>query len=135
MGGRAKVAGGPEAGSMVLEYGLILPVLLLLVFGTIEVGRLIWTYTTLVRATEASARCAAINPTACGTVAQIAGRAATEAWGLALEPSIFTSQTQPCGVQVRAIYTHSLLIPWPGGSAPQGAANGITLTVTACYPL
>jgi Flp pilus assembly protein TadG len=135
MAARAKVADDPAAGSMVLEYGLILPVLMLLVLGTMEVGRLIWTYTTLVRATEASARCAAINPAACGTVAQIASRAATEAWGLALEPSVFTAQTQPCGVQVTAVYSHSLLIPWPGDSDPQGSSNGVTLTVTACYPL
>jgi Flp pilus assembly protein TadG len=120
---------------MALEYGLVLPALVLLVLGTMEVGRLIWTYTTLVRAVDASARCAAINPAACGSAAQIASRAATEAWGLAPAASVFTSQRLTCGVTVTATYNHSLLIPWPGGSDGKKPSNSIPITVSACYPL
>ena len=123
------------SGSMALEYGLLLPVLLLLMFGTMDVGRLIWTYTTLHRAVEASARCAAVNEVACGTPAQIAARAASEAWGLTVAPEAFTSQTQSCGAQVTANYDFSLLIPWIGGNRPDSLPNTITLTVSACYPL
>lgn len=123
------------AGSMALEYGLLLPVLLLLVFGTMDVGRLIWTYTTLHRAVEASARCAAINPATCGTSSQIADRAVNEAWGLVVTPSVFTLQTQACGAQVTANYNFSLLIPWIGGARPDNQPNTITLSVSACYPL
>jgi Flp pilus assembly protein TadG len=136
MARRATSSADPATcGSMALEYGLILPVLVLMILGTMEVGRLIWTYTTLVRAVEASARCAAVNPAACGSASQIASRAATEAWGLAPATSVFTSQILACGMTVTATYNHSLLIPWPGGSDAEHPSNSIPLTVTACYPL
>ena len=120
---------------MALEYGLLLPALLLLILGTTDVARLIWTYTTLHRAVEASARCAAVDPIACGTPAQIASHAANEAWGLVVAPSVFTSQTQACGAQVTADYDFTLLIPWVGGTPPQNQMRAVRLTVTACYPL
>jgi Flp pilus assembly protein TadG len=128
----------PDAGttgSMALEYGLLLPVLLLLMMGTMDVGRLIWTYTTLHRAVEASARCAAINPTACGTSSQIVSRAVSEAWGLSVTPSTFTAQTQSCGARVTANYSFPLFIPWIAGTPSEDQPNTITLTVSACYPL
>lgn len=123
------------SGSMALEYGLLLPAFLLLMFGTMDVGRLIWTYTTLHRAVEASARCAAVNPVACGTPGEVAARAASEAWGLTVTPAAFTLQTLSCGAQVTVTYDFSLLIPWIGGNRPDGLSNTITLSVSACYPL
>jgi Flp pilus assembly protein TadG len=122
------------AGSMALEYGLAVPVLILLVFMTMDVARLMWTYVTLQRAVQASARCAAVNPTVCSGPSQIASRAVSEAWGLAVTPSVFTAQTQACGARVTANYGFTLLIPWTGGGA-QSQPGAITLTLTACYPL
>jgi len=124
-----------NAGSMALEYGLLIPALLLLIFGTMDVGRLIWTYATLHRAVEASARCAAINPVACGTSSQTAARAVAEAWGLPVTPSTFTALTQACGAEVTANYGFSLLIPWFGSDDADRPPSTITLTVSACYPL
>jgi Flp pilus assembly protein TadG len=120
---------------MALEYGLLLPALLLLMLTSMDVGRLIWTYATLHRAVEAAARCAAVNPTSCGTPTVIANRAASEAWGLGIAPSAFTSQTLGCGAQVSASYNFPLLIPWIGGDQPQNQPSSIALTVSACYPL
>lgn len=120
---------------MALEYGLLLPALIFLILGTMDVGRLIWTYTTLHRAVEASARCAAINSTLCGTANQIASRAVNEAWGLSVDQKTFTAQTQSCGAQVTANYPFSLLIPWLGGKDEQQPPSTIMLTVSACYPL
>jgi Flp pilus assembly protein TadG len=122
------------AGSMALEYGLAVPTLLLLVFMTMDVARLMWTYVTLQHAVEASARCAAVNPTVCGSTGQIASRAVSEAWGLTVTPSVFTAQTQACGARVTANYGFTLLIPWMGTDA-QSQSSAITLTLTACYPL
>ena len=48
-------------GSVAIEYGLILPVLLLFTFGLIDAGRLLWTNITLTRATEVAARCGAVG--------------------------------------------------------------------------
>ncbi len=123
------------AGSMALEYGLLLPALLLLTFGTMDAGRLIWTYTTLHRAVEASARCAAINPIACGTPAKVADRAVSEAWGLPVTSDTFSTQIQSCGAKVTATYNFSLLIPWFGGTSGDAPPNTLTLTVSSCYPM
>ena len=120
------------AGTVALEYGLILPVLLLLVVGTMDVSRLIWTYATLHRSVEAAARCGAIG--AC-TAGQVAARAVTEAWGLSVTAGTFTVTTPACGMQVTANHDFPLLIPWIGGTRPGAAPNTITLTVSSCYPL
>ncbi len=45
----------------------MLPVLLLFLLGIIDTGRLLWTYATLYRASEAAARCAAIHAANCTT--------------------------------------------------------------------
>lgn len=125
-----------ESGSTALEYGLILPALIMIMLGAMDVGRLIWTYATLHRAVEASARCAAVTPTVCGTAPQVAARAVSEAWGLPVTPAMFTMQQPPvCGVQVTANYSFSLLIPWLGASEDDRPPNSIALTVSACYPL
>ena len=47
-------------GTAAIEYAIVLPVLLLFVLGIMDTGRLLWTYVTIYRATEAAARCAAI---------------------------------------------------------------------------
>ena len=118
-------------GSAAIEYGLILPVLLLDILGLMDIGRLLWTYTTLYRATEAAARCGAINMTDCGTTAQIQSRAVAEAWGLSVQTSVFTVSTPACGVQVRAAYNFTFIIPALDTVVPLGT---ITLKATACYP-
>lgn len=45
-----------ENGTQMIEFAIIFPVLLLLFAGTIELGRLFYTYTTLAKATRAGAR-------------------------------------------------------------------------------
>jgi Flp pilus assembly protein TadG len=119
-------------GAAAIEYALILPVMLLFVLGIMDAGRLLWTYTTLYRAAEAAARCAAINTTDCGTAAQIQSHAVAEAWGLTVSPSAFTVTTPSCGVQVRAAYDFTFIIPGLDIVVPLGT---ITLNATACYPL
>lgn len=118
-------------GAVAIEYALVLPALLLFIFGLVDAGRLLWTYTTLYRATEAAARCAAINTTDCGSTAQIQSRAIAEAWGLTVTASNFTVATPSCGVQVQASYEFTFVIPGLETIAPLGS---ITLNATACYP-
>jgi len=118
-------------GAVAIEYALVLPALLLFIFGLVDAGRLLWTYTTLYRATEAAARCAAINTTDCGSTAQIQSRAIAEAWGLTVTPTNFTVTTPSCGVQVQASYEFTFVIPGLETIAPLGS---ITLNATSCYP-
>jgi Flp pilus assembly protein TadG len=124
-------------GAAAIEYALLLPVLLLFMLGIIDVGRLMWTYTTLSRAVDAAARCGAINadaasPTACQSNAAIQARAVTEAWGLTITSAAFTVTRPSCGVQVRGAYSFVSIIPGIGRPAPMGT---LALSATACYPV
>ena len=116
-----------ERGVVAIEYGIILPVLLVLVLGTIDTGRLLWTQTTIDRSVEAAARCGAVNSIQCGTTSQVQAYAVAEAYGLKIASSAFTVSTKACGVQVAASYPFTLLIPWI-------ARTQLTLKATACYP-
>jgi Flp pilus assembly protein TadG len=60
---RKMQAASQRNGNVAIEYGLILPAMLLFTLGIMDAGRLLWTYTTLSRATEAAARCGALNDT------------------------------------------------------------------------
>jgi uncharacterized membrane protein len=127
-----------RSGAAAIEYAIVLPVLLLFVLGIMDTGRLLWTYVTIYRATEAAARCAAIAaavPTAvtCTTSTQTQTYAVAAAWGLTINPSAFTVSNPACGMQVHATYDFKFTIPWfPrfGGSA----LGTKTLAATACYP-
>ncbi|MGB7977207.1 MAG: TadE family protein [Roseiarcus sp.] len=123
---------------MAIEYGLILPVLLLFTLGIMDTGRLLWTNITLTRATEVAARCGAVNITTC-PAANIAAYAATEAQNFGIYDAAaanFVATTPACGVQVQATYTFQFVVPWfPqfSASAPFGGTT-MTLNATACYP-
>src|SRR5436190_21975604 len=53
--------GKSEDGSGAAEFALVLPALLLVVFGLIEFGMILYTTTQLHWATEAAARCSAVS--------------------------------------------------------------------------
>jgi Flp pilus assembly pilin Flp len=56
-----------QSGSTAAEFGLVLPLLLLLLFGVIDTGRWIWTYNQAEKATQMGARFAVVaNPTTSG---------------------------------------------------------------------
>ena len=116
-------------GAVAIEYALILPALLLLVIGIIDTGRVLWTYTTLYRATEAAARCAAINTTDCGTVGQVQSYAVAQAFGLKIDAAAFSVATAACGIQVNGRYDFTFAIP-----AFTKDLGTITLKAAACYP-
>ena len=119
---------GGERGSVAVEYGIILPVLLMLTLGIIDTGRLIWTQTTLDRAVETAARCGAVNAIDCGTASQLQSYAVGEAYGLTIQASDFTVSTEACGVQVAVSYPFNVVIPWVDVAT-------LTLKATACYPV
>lgn len=127
--------GSRACGTVAIEFALLLPALLLFVLGLAECGRLFWAYTTLYRATEAAARCGAVNALICATATQIQNYAVTQAYGLTVDASAFTASTAACGVQVSASFPFTLMIPWVTVGTPTGAFNVITLSTMACYPL
>lgn len=121
-------------GAVLVEFAFVFPALLVFILGVMECGRLLWTYTTLYRATEAAARCGAVDAVLCSTASQIQSYAATQAYGLTVDSSAFTATTAACGVQVTASLPFTLVIPWVTVGVASGSFNIITLSCTACYP-
>jgi Flp pilus assembly protein TadG len=113
-----------QRGTVAIEYAFVLPVLLGFLLGIMDTGRLLWTYTTLYRASEAAARCSAIKATGCTTFGLTQSYAVAAAWGLNVNASAFTVTNPACGMQVAASYDFGFVFPW----------KTITLTATACYP-
>ena len=123
-----------QRGAAAIEFAIILPVLLLFLLGIMDIGRLLWTFTTLHRASDAAARCAAIQAPGCTTSSGTQSYAVAQAWGLTVPTSVFTVSTLACGTQVAASYIFTLVIPWFYVVPPFGNPNSITLTATSCYP-
>lgn len=119
-------------GAAAIEYALILPAVLMVIFGLMDTGRLLWSFTTLSRAVEAAARCAAVNTTQCGTASQIQGFAVSEAWGMTITASAFTVSTESCGIKVTGNYDFEFVMPGFNVVVPTGT---ITLTASSCYPV
>ncbi len=122
---RLRKATGDCRGASVIEYAIILPVFLAFLLGIMDTGRLLWTYNTLNRATDAAARCASINTTTCGTTAQIRNDAVKEAWGLNVAPSVFAVASLACGVQVSVSYEFRFFTP---------GFTTLFLNASSCYP-
>jgi Flp pilus assembly protein TadG len=117
-----------ERGAAAIEFAIILPILLLCVLGLIEFGRAIWTQATLDHAVQAAARCAAIDPVTCGTVAQTQQYATTKAPGLTLPASVFTVTNPARGVQVAASLAFDFLVS-------ELLPYSQTLNARACFPV
>lgn len=87
-----------ERGSTAVEFALVLPVFLLLVFGVVEFGRVMWADNTLRHAVQEGARCAALDCCAasstCSSPEDLAARRAT---GLGLTAADFVLDTRDCG--------------------------------------
>jgi Flp pilus assembly protein TadG len=133
-----------QRGAVAVEYAFVFPVLALFLLGIMDTGRLLWTFTTLHRASEAAARCGAIpakgtdsaSGTAydCTTPGGTQNYAVLQAWGLTTTASAFTVTTPACGNQVAASYNFTFVIPWFSWFYTVAPSNSITLTATACYP-
>jgi Flp pilus assembly protein TadG len=124
--GWARVA-RDERGAEAVEMALALPVLLLFLLGTLDVGRMAWTQGTLDFAADAAARCAAIDVTNCATTAQIQAYGAAHAYGMTVAASAFTVTTATCGHNVTVTLPFSLIYGYL-------TTNSFTLNSSACYP-
>lgn len=112
-----------ERGTTAIEYGIVLPALMLFFLGIVDMGRLMWMYNTLSRAASAASRCASINTTLCGTASAIQSDAVNEAWGMTVPASTFSVSYPSCGVQVTATYSFTFYTP---------GLSTITLAPSAC---
>lgn len=122
-------------GTTAIEMALLLPVFLLFLLGIVELGRALWTQTSLQYAVEAAARCAAVTPSSCGTASAVTAYAASKVYGLSVPSSDFSYSTSgSCGSssngkQVSATYTFRTVV---GAMIPQLAS--VTLSAKSCHP-
>jgi Flp pilus assembly protein TadG len=114
-------------GSAAVELAPVAPALFMFVFGIAETGRALWLQNALDYSVAEAARCASINPTACGSANDIENYAAARS-GSGVNASVFsvTAPMPSCGNQVSATYPMALLIPF--------LTLSVTLTAQACYP-
>jgi Flp pilus assembly protein TadG len=116
-----------RGGGSAVEFSLIAPAFLLLLFGVAEFGRLLWTQSALHFAVEEAARCATVDTNNCGSTSAVQSYAVARAAGLGLQNSVFSLSSPSCGNQVSASYPFafvmSTLFPY-----------SITLTAQSCFP-
>src|SRR5437868_11062991 len=115
------------AGSTAVEFALTLPLLLTMLFGIIESGKMVWTQQSLQHGAQMAARCAAIDTIKCKTSQQVAAFASSTAWGINPDPSLISVTDQVCGSQVVISYPYSFLYEI-------GTGWTLTLHATSCFP-
>lgn len=124
---------GDERGSTAVEFGMVSMFFLVMLFGTIELGRIYWTWNALQYAIESTARYALAHQAASNSA--LATYAAESMAGIQVDTAaltVTTSQTTISGIsfiQVNGTYAfHSILPLLPN------ALNTVTLTAKAQLP-
>lgn len=116
---------GNESGSSAVEFALVLPAVLLLIFGAIAAGVMMYTAVKLQHATETSARCLSAQRSDC-SLSNITPFAKTYYTGPTLGGLTFTASSQSCGYNVTASGTFSFFTGLGMLSIP--------VRTSACYP-
>ncbi len=140
-----------EDGATAVEFALVAPMFLMLTFGAIEFGRVLWTEQALQETAIAGARCMAIAQTIhtaqnTGSCASSGAFSATNTnsyienvasgWGLSLTASNITlnpsATSGACAglSQVTLTSTFTSVVP----NLVKLSSGGLTLTASACYP-
>jgi Flp pilus assembly protein TadG len=142
------------AGSAAVEFALTLPALLLMLFGAIEFGRLLWTQNSIQYAVEQAARCAAMGltpgATSCTTAGATQTFAAAQVRGYTVAMTAFTVAYQctptpsagctACGVANTKGVLVTASVPFTpilssSSLLPFESALSITLTGQSCRPI
>jgi Flp pilus assembly protein TadG len=112
------------AGAAIIEFALVLPLLLLLVFGVVNFGALMYDQSVITNAAREGARWAAVR--------------ATATTGSGCTHSFSSAPADPC--QVAYSYAHNRLISFNGVRSPQvsfvaesGFGTGAPQAVTVTY--
>ena len=93
-------------GTAAVEAAFVLPVLLLLLLGILEFGRMFWAQASLDFAVQETARCASVRPDLCGTAEAASAYAAARIAAVKIDRSAFTLTDEACGKRVRAQVQH-----------------------------
>ena len=130
-------------GTTTLEFAIVAVPLMLLLFGTIEFGRMMWTLQAMQLAGDQTARCVAIGASACAvptsyaaTTAQGLGAVGLAASGVAVATQTASSSPAVCaltGSNTATLITLTLVFSSPVVALIPGINQ--TLTTHSCYPL
>ena len=99
-----------DCGGVLVEFAILLPALMLFCFGIIEAGRAMWIQHTLQWASDAAARCAAIDGITCADESSIIQYAVNKAEGVGVDASNFTLTTESCGHKIAANYRFTSMV-------------------------
>jgi Flp pilus assembly protein TadG len=112
-------------GASAVEFAIIAPIFLAMIFGVMQSGLLLFTISSLRYATESAARCASVNSSQCSDTATISNYAEGAYYAIGSKP-IFTSGTAACGKLVSGSVTFDLNVIIYQTDVP--------LTSSACFP-
>lgn len=112
-------------GAAAVEFAMTVPILLTVMLGIFEYGRMLWAQNALHYAVEQAARCRTIDVTTCDNVGDTQTYAATVS-AFNFPTSAFTVTTPSCGNQVSASYAFQFVVSLFG--------TGPTLTAQSCFP-
>ena len=119
-----------RTGISAVELALVLPLFFAVLLGIINVSLVLWTQASLYFAVQAAARCAAVNPTTCGSDSATQAYAASQYYGQVVDgisPPFGPPVQQDCGRRVSVSYNYPLFIPFY-------EASPLILSATACFP-
>lgn len=114
-----------QSGATAIEFAMVFPLLAFLVLGSIWIGMLVFTVSSLDDTVQTAARCSAVNEQLCDTAAKTVAYAQAHYQGPAFKPT-FTASSADCGHKVVGQSTFDLGI-LPG-------VKILPLSVSACYP-
>jgi Flp pilus assembly protein TadG len=113
-------------GSTAVEFALVLPVLILLIFGALGLMTAMSMNTALHFAVEDAARCAAVKTTVCADQTTTSSYASGKYKGPSMTGLTFTLTSPACGKQVVGAGTFVL--------STGLATFNVPMSVQACYP-
>ena len=114
-----------SAGTTAVEFAMVAPAFIALIVGSIYASQMVYETSSMRFASEAAARCAAVNTTTCSSAATTQSYAASHYYGPSPTPT-FTATSATCGQNVSASATFSLFTGLASVSVP--------LSASACYP-
>lgn len=118
--------GRDRSGASAVEFGLVLPIFILLVLGGMGAATLGYTVVSLHFAVQDAARCAAVKTAVCTSGAATEAYAEERYSGPKISPT-FTYALTACGPTVTATAVYDLnLIPH---------LSDIPITASSCYPV